>query len=161
MQIRKRRVYNLKCKVRCCDETFKSIKDWNRHHLPNHKQIAFICDVCGKIRTTASGFHVHQYVQQARNFVCNRCDKYFTFKSEMVANKNLHQCTKLHAWFASGCKRAYRWPQDLERHICTHVAEVKKCQLCMYSTNEPWMMDQHMNIHGDTKKYKCCKGCDI
>ena len=147
----RKRIYNFKCKV----------PHWNWHHLLKHKHISFICDVCGKSRTTLSGFRVHQYVHQAKTFVCNKCDKNFTFKSEMVAHKNLHQCSKLLVCFVSGCKQAYKWPQDLDHHICTNVAQVKKCKMCMYSTNKPCMLDKHMNVHIDIKKYKCCKGCNI
>ena len=71
--IRKRkRIYNFRCKVWHCEESFKSIKDWSWHHLLKHKHISFICDVCGKSKTTLSDFHVHQYVHWANKFVCNR-----------------------------------------------------------------------------------------
>ena len=68
--IRKRkRLYNFKCRVHRCDGTFKSKKILERAPFTKPQTHYLICEVCGKSRTTPSGFRVHQYVYWARKFV--------------------------------------------------------------------------------------------
>ena len=100
------------------------------------------------------------YTHMDKKFSCGRCNKKFTFQSNLNLHRNLHQCTKPYECFAKDCLQRYKWPQDLMHHIKMHLEVKIRCVLCNYRTHEKRLLLQNKNVHLQVKKFKCRKNCD-
>ena len=137
---------------------FKSVKEWNDHHLLRHSKITYQCRLCGKTCYTPISYRDHKYFHGDRTFQCGRCRKNFHNASQLNLHKHFHRRDRLYRCFASKCNHNYKWPQDLLRHIKVHLPTVHKCTKCDYSTKSKRLLHQHVNIHTDDMPFPCC-GC--
>ena len=140
-----------------CRAIFKSIKEWNEHHLLTFK-ISYQRWLCVKTCYTPISYRDHKYFHGDRTFQCGQCRKNFRNASQLNLHKHFHQRDRLYRCFASKCNHNYKWPQDLLRHIKVHLSMVNKCTKCDYSTKSKRLLQQHVNIHTDDMPFPC-QGC--
>ena len=153
-----RRKYYFKCKEKNCQKTFNTLKTWNVHHQIHHKTI-LKCEICPKRFRIQSSFRVHQNVHVPNKFICESCGKLFPFNSALCIHKRVHSNQRKFHCFARGCKKTYKWPQDLHQHVQKHLNRRYPCPDCDYVTKEKRLLPRHMVKHSDTYKYACphCK----
>ena len=84
---------------------------------------------------TSSSYKDHLNLHKDTKFACNKCDQKFVYACGLKLHRNLQRQVKMHACFASGCQKQYKWSQDLEHHVKSHLQEVLfECHLCKYSS---------------------------
>ena len=83
----------------------------------------------------------HELTHRDKPFSCSRCGKTFLHLSKLNLHRHLHRHQRLYSCFAPRCKRTYKWPQDLLRHIKKHLNIILKCKLCTYTTHENDFLD--------------------
>ena len=141
-----------------CRAVFTSIKAWNEHHLLRHSKLTYLCNKCGKTCYTPTSYRDHKYYHGNKNFQCGHFMKSFLNSSQLNLHKHFHRRYQLYSCFSSKCNRAYKWPQDLLRHIKVHLPTVYKCTKCDYSTKAKRLLSQHINVHTDDLPFQC-RGC--
>ena len=155
----KKRKYSFHCPITGCKRSFMSVKSWNLHHLNRHRDIKYQCSTCLKWIKTPSRFNEHKYSHKEARYKCGRCSKTFYFESGLKLHKNLHKRYRTYKCFAKNCNKLYKWPQDLLRHVKSHLDQNLRCEVCDYSTYEKRLLIQHKVMHQDIKNYKCRKNC--
>ena len=118
---RKRKRTYLGCKIPGCSLKFPLFREWNSYHRLVHQGIQLTCTECKKSFKTPSFLRDHVYVHSKTNYKCEKCDKNFPFKSLYRIHVHTHLRSKIHKCFAGSCNKEYKWPQDLHRHIQTHL----------------------------------------
>ena len=153
--IKKRKpTYWFRCVVPGCKQSFPSIKFWNSHHGIEHTNYKLICHTCNKQFCTPSAKRVHSNAHATTKYQCPRCDKLFPYASALKQHKHIHAATSLHKCFAGGCNKAYKWPQDLNRHIKVHTHPTTfSCDSCDKKFNEERLLKHHARKHLDEFKY--------
>ena len=148
--------YYFKCAAEGCSCGFSSVKEWNIHHLAKHKTVTYYCRECTKQLQMLTSMRSHELTCRNKPYSCGRCGKTFLHLSKLNLHRHFHRHQRLY----SCCKRAYKWPQDLLRHIKKHLNVILKCKLCTYTTHEKRLLRQHSNIYTRKLPYKCRK-CGI
>ena len=152
---RKRKPTYLGCKIPGCSLKFPSVREWNSHHRLVHQGIQLTCTVCKKRFNTPSFLRDHVYVHSKINYKCEKCDKNFLFKSLYRIHVRTHLRSKIHKCFAGSCNKEYKWPQDLHRHIQTHLKGRYDCNICDYSNTQEYLLKRHLKKHSDKMNYQC------
>ena len=117
-----------------------------------------MCDNCNKIFATPQSFRNHVSLHQETKYTCPRCDRKFVFQCGLNIHKNLHHRQQIHACFASGCSKRYKWRQDLLCHVKKHIqSTLFVCKVCSYSTYEGRLYHRHVMVHTSKTPYKCHK----
>ena len=155
----KRRKYSFHCPIIGCKGTFMTVKNWNLHHLRKHYEVKYQCSTCLKWIKTPNRFNEHKYTNREATFKCGRCIKTFYFESGLKLHKHLHKRHKTYKCFSKDCKKIYKWPQDLLRHVKNHLGRNLHCKDCSYTTFEKRLLRQHEATRRDVKKYKCRQNC--
>ena len=155
----KKRKYSFHCPVIGCKRTFMTVKNWNLHHLRKHYEVKYQCSTCLKWIKTPNRFNEHKYTHREARFKCGRCSKTYYFESGLKLHKHLHKRYKTYKCFSKDCKKIYKWPQDLLRHVKCHLGRNLHCKDCNYTTFEKRLLRQHEATHQDVKKYKCRQNC--
>ena len=155
----KKRKYSFHCPITGCKRTFMSVKSWNLHHLNRHHDVKYQCSTCLKWIKTPSRFNEHKYTHKEARYKCGRCSKTFYFESGLKLHKHLHKRHRTYKCFSKNCNKLYKWPQDLLRHVKSHLGRNLCCKVCDYSTYEKRLLTQHEVMHQDIKNYKCRKNC--
>ena len=150
--------YHHTCVGKKCHAIFKSLREWNEHHHLHHPKLTYTCRTCGKICPTPSSFRDHKYYHGVKKFECRRCYKKFMNASQLNLHKHFHRRDRLYKCFATKCKRSYKWPQDLLRHIKVHLSTVYSCTQCPYSNKQKHLLQQHIKVHTDDLPFQC-HGC--
>ena len=150
---RKHRYY-FKCKIGPCNKSYSNIRDWNAHHRQKHGTL-IRCTSCPKSFTMPSAHHAHVYTHSPARHKCTQCTCKFAFVSWLKQHKYAHMKTNLHKCFHGKCKRSYRWPQDLSRHITKHLDKLWSCNECDKTFKEKRLLKRHSIKHTDVYRYKC------
>ena len=82
--------YPFSCVGKKCRAIFKSVKEWNNHHLLRHSKITYQCQLCGKTCYTPISYRDHKYFHGDRTFQCGRCRKNFRNASQLNLHKHFH-----------------------------------------------------------------------
>ena len=135
----RRNHYYVKCIVTGCNKTFNKILNWNLHHHLTHKT-KVKCRTCGRKFDPPSSHRVHQNIHAAPKFKCALCQKNFAFNSGLHQHINIHNKSRLHKCFHGSCKKAFKWPQDLARHIQCHINPKWECDKCNYVFKEKHLL---------------------
>ena len=104
--------YHYKCIVISCAHRFSMVRDWNNHHINFHKTILRCSDCCKGFRTP-SAHQDHVYMHKQQQLTCRKCNKKFCFPSSLQVHMISHFKIRLHKCFATGCKKEYKYKQDL------------------------------------------------
>ena len=144
--IKRKTHYYYKCKVGNCKASFNRVKSWNIHHLVKHKSMKYKCSKCNKFMSTLCRYRDHLNLHKVTKFTCHKYDRKFIYACRLKLN--LHRRVKMHSCFASGCQKRYKWPQDLECHVKSHLKEVLyECRLCNYTSYEGRLYRRHVIVH--------------
>ena len=135
--------YHHTCVGKKCSAIFKSLREWNDHHHRCHPRLTYTCRICGKVYQ----FQDHKYYHGVKKFECGRCHKRFMNASQLNLHKHFHHRDRLYKCFASKCKRSYKWPQDLLRHIKVHLSTVYSCTQCLYSNKQMFTPATYKRSH--------------
>ena len=148
--------YYFKCVAAGCVKTFDKIRDCNLHHHLKHKT-RIKCTVCGKKIITPSSHRAHKNIHAVHKFNCQICHKSYAFASGLRQHKNFHNKSKKHRCFHGTCRKVYKWPQDLVRHIQGHMNSRWECDKCDYVFMKKRLLEQHKYKHLNFCRYKCKK----
>ena len=151
---KKKPKYYFKCAIDNCSTTFDKLQTWNTHHRIHHKT-PIKCTVCRKSFKTPSVAHSHKNSHAPRKHKCTQCSKKFAYGSALRLHKNVHAKQKHHKCFHGNCRKSYRWPQDLSRHIQRHLKMSWSCGKCNFITYENCLLKRHRAAHVNYYKYKC------
>ena len=149
--------YYFCCKVANCNCSFQTLKVWNLHHRVTHKK-PLECMECHKKFPTPSAHRAHKNMHAPLRFNCDHCGKLFPFKSSLHVHRIVHIQQKNYKCFVGACKKSYKWPQDLHRHITKHFKKEYYCDQCDYSSTEKCLLKCHTLVHDDNAtayKYHC------
>ena len=113
---KKKPKYYFKCVDGNCDKTFDKLQTWNTHDRLHHKS-PIRCTICWKSFDTPSVARSHKNFHAPRKHKCTQCNKAFAYSSALRIHKNTHVKQRRHKCFHGNCRKSYRWPQDLSRHI--------------------------------------------
>ena len=153
--------YYFKCRTHNCTKTFSSLKELNYHHLSNHKKVKLLCAKCPCTFMTPSTFRAHiSTAHSEKRFECSQCQMKFAFASAHRFHHLTHLMQKLHCCFAAGCNKAYKWPQDLDRHLQKHLKAKWNCKDCGETFFEKRLLHRHQAVHRPNNVY-WCKTCDF
>ena len=108
--------YHYKCAVISCAHRFSMVRDWNNHHRNFHKTI-LRCRDCQKGFKTPSAHRDHVHIHKQQQLTCRKCNKKFCFASSLQVHMISHLKKRLHKCCTAGCKKEYKYKQDLLRHI--------------------------------------------
>ena len=148
------RKYTYKCKMVNCNRKFNNARDWNSHHCLRHGSL-FQCEICHKTFPLPSSFRDHKYMHRDNQYKCMQCNHSFPFLSGVKNHKRAHLWQRLFKCFAGGCKRAFKHPQDLHRHVGLHIGKQYKCDKCGHSTYQACLLKRHQVVHKLVQKYSC------
>ena len=82
--------YKLKCIVTRCGKVFTTVRSLNQHHILKHRTVKYWCRISLKWSSTQSRLCNHMYTHMDKKFICGRCNKIFTFQSNLNLHRNLH-----------------------------------------------------------------------
>ena len=151
---KKKPKYYLKCAVDHCRSTFDKLQTWNTHHRIHHRT-PIMCMVCRKSFKTPSVAQSHKNSHAIRKHKCTQCSKSFAYGSALRLHKNVHAKQKCYKCFSGNCRKSYRWPQDLCRHIQWHLKMSWSCEKCNFITYKNRLLKRHRAAHINFYKYKC------
>ena len=151
---KRKRTY-LGCKIPGCSLKFPSVQEWNSHHRLAHQGIQLTCIECKKSFKMPSFLRDRRYVHSKTVYKCEKCDKNFPFKSLYRIHVRTHLRSKIHKCFAGSCNKEYKWPQDLHRHIQTHLKLTYSCNICDNSNAKKYLLKRHLKRHNDKTNYQC------
>ena len=148
------------CKEKGCNKHFSNVCDWNSHHRLQHRRVTFKCNLCHKVYNTPSSYKDNKYSHCPNQFKCHQCQLTFPFKSDVSNHRRAHMNQHLFKCFSGGCRKAYKHPQDLHRHIQTHMNITFTCNKCGHTTHQKRLLKCNEVIHQNV--YKCtCAYCDF
>ena len=155
IKCRYKRNYTYKCQVEGCPKIFNNVGDWNKHHRSRHSSITYTCEKCGRISSSPIQHRDHIYLHKETQFTCGHCYKSFPSISRLNLHQHMHKRQRLYNCFSPNCKKEYKWPQDLLRHLKTHLPTRHKCLQCKYSNPEKRLLVQHIRIHSNDLPFAC------
>ena len=152
----------LKCRVKRCPMayvTFNTVRNLTAHHRLHHHQVTYKCTRCNKKLTTPNSFRLHQYSHQPKVHKCNKCGDMFVHISKLKQHERKHKTHKIYECFHGGCTKKYKHPQDLARHVNSHLNVHFECDFCTKVFKEKRLLKRHQVIHLKTTPYQCiiCK----
>ena len=139
---KKKPKYYFKCVIDNCSTTFDKLQTWNTHHRIHHKT-PIKCRVCRKSFKTPSMACSHKNSHAPWKHKCTQCSKTFAYGSALRLHKNAHAKQKHHKCFHGNCRKSYRWPKDLSRHIQQHLKMSWSCGKCDFITYENRLLKRH------------------
>ena len=81
--------YYFKCYILGCKSRFHSLKEWNSHHIVQHK-LLLSCLKCPKQFKKPSAFRVHRNNHALAKLSCSMCGKTFAFPSSVQLHRRVH-----------------------------------------------------------------------
>ena len=90
-----------------------------------------------------------------KNFVCDICNKTFSYRSGLTRHKNIH--TKVNSYNCKLCNYEGTQSNDLNRHILAiHKKEkLLQCQYCGKSFSLNSILNQRIKTHTNTRNFIC------
>ena len=150
--------YWFKCVAPKCKRSFPTIKYWNDHHQEEHPTVALQCNICHWQFNTVSAQRAHRNYHASHKHRCIQCGKTFAYISALRQHVFVHATTTKHKCFAGGCTQSYKWPQDLNRHIKTHIqGRIHSCRDCGKSFLEQCLLHKHAAKHSKSFQFVCPK----
>ena len=151
---KKKLKYYFKCAVDHCRSTFDKLQTWNTHHRIHHRT-PIMCTVCRKSFKTPSMARSHKNSHATQKHKCTQCNKSFAYGSALQLHKNVHAKERRYKCFSGNCRKSYRWPQDLSRHIHQHLKMSWSCEKCNFIMYKNRLLKRHRATHINFYKYKC------
>ena len=135
--------------------TFNTVRSLTAHHRLHHHQVTYQCSTCNKTLPTTNSLCLHQYCHQSKEYKCAKCDKKFVHESRLKQHEPKHKMHKIFKCFHGACLKKYKHPQDLARHVESHLNVRHECDFCDKSFKEKRLLKCHLAVHLKTTSYKC------
>ncbi|CAO1438837.1 unnamed protein product [Diamesa tonsa] len=153
----------LKCMEHGCERRFSYQSALNTHtisHLPENERTTFVCSIveCNKKFSSAGRLSTH--VNTAHNkhhneFVCQKCGKSFSCKSNLSYHLTTHQPHQHQVQ----CPECQKWLKNilcLRKHMSLHKNVRHFCGICDYSAVNKQCLRNHVRVqHSDSKPFQC------
>lgn len=153
----------LKCLEHGCERRFSYQSALNTHtisHLPENERTTFVCSIveCNKKFSSAGRLSTH--VNTAHNkhhneFVCQKCGKSFSCKSNLSYHLTTHQPHQHQVQ----CPECQKWLKNrlcLRKHMSLHKNVRHFCGICDYSAVNKQCLRNHVRVqHSDSKPFQC------
>ena len=131
------------------------MRDWNSHHRLQLRRITFKCNLYKNVYNNPSSFRDHNYSHCPTQFKCHQCQCTFPFKSGISNHRRTHLNQHLFKCFLGGCHKAYKHPQDLHKHVQTHINATFTCSNCGHTMHKKLPLKRHEVVHRDVYKFTC------
>ncbi|XP_019901652.1 zinc finger protein 711 isoform X1 [Esox lucius] len=144
-----------------CEHKSTNSSDLKRHVISVHtKDFPHQCDVCEKGFHRPSELKKHSETHKGNKMhQCRHCN--FTTSDPFTLSRHILSVhTKDLPFKCKRCRRAFRHPTELKKHMKTHSGrKVYQCQYCEYNSSDASGFKRHViSIH--TKEYPhCCDYC--
>ena len=142
----------IKCRVNACPLayiTFHTVKDLNIHHRIYDSNITYKCTKCKTVVVTPSSWKYHRYGQKPKLIACDICDRKFTYNSQMQQHRRSHVIQRHYKCFYGRYRKTYKHPQDLNRHVTTHLSDKYDCEMCDKSFHQKRLLKRHEPVHSN------------
>ena len=77
-----------------CDQVEPSLADLNKHFRNTHPRVR--CRTCGRPFDTPSSLRKHNYIRTTMQHACDKCNKAYTFVSQLASHKISHRTHGTH-----------------------------------------------------------------
>nr|NP_001122376.1 zinc finger protein ZF(C2H2)-124 [Ciona intestinalis]FAA00162.1 TPA: zinc finger protein [Ciona intestinalis] len=159
---RKRKLYS--CFV--CSEVFHSRCKYGLHYYATHGGVGvkndpskFVCNVCNKITTTATGYLDHILAHaKVMDYTCLVCNQQFTSHRNLYDHKvTKHRSAKFEC---KVCKKTFKYRSKYSRHLLFHnPIKSHKCNNCQQSFVTAYQLTRHKKTHVSGSIIFSCKVC--
>ena len=141
-----------------CPDCNELTSNYGVHQLKHFKQI---CDLCGKLFLSFSGWRRHLKYHKAletgeRAHVCDKCGKAFILISALTEHRRLHSKERPHT--CNVCGKGFKQKAHLTRHLYIH-SDVKPitCKFCGKGFTNNFNMRSHLRSHTGERPFSCSK----
>ena len=144
------------CKI--CEQSFPSVRDLNNHHRADHGIVK--CQHCSRAFGTRTALDKHMYNHRDLDFLCVICGKRFAFQSCLDQHKLVHQTESALKCMEPDCSKKFKGIGDYNRHLKTHKdCGWYPCEFCTYKNKDKRNTMSHMCTHTkeDEGRYECDK----
>ncbi|CAH4037843.1 unnamed protein product [Pieris brassicae] len=161
-----------KCKVKCSTKGYSCglcLESFNhdlahKNHLEMHK-ISNDCSICNKKFTNQYQTLAHRIIHlpsDERN--CYMCHKKFHKEHYLEYHYKKYHSDEANTNIECGqCKREFRNPKNLTRHLLnahSDARDIMICDFCKKIYNSKYRLILHINMHLNRRQWKC-KKCEF
>ncbi|KAK7063002.1 hypothetical protein SK128_024079 [Halocaridina rubra] len=144
-----------------CRKVFIKTYDW-RNHIVIHdhqREKNYSCEICGaKFHRKPGSSHMAIHFG-SKNFKCDKCDKSFLLKKDLMRHMKHHSGIKDHD--CKECGKAFSSLYNLNRHYLIHTgSQIFQCDICEKQFTTKANLKRHIIGHKDVRKHRC-KICDL
>ena len=119
------------CKM--CEKSFPSVRDLNTHHRAEHGIVK--CHHCSKAFGTRTALDKHMYNHRNLDFLCIICGKRFTFQSHLDQHKLVHQTESTLECKEPDCSKKFKSIGDYGTHVTFVPTKIRtretRCHICV------------------------------
>ena len=144
------------CKM--CEQSFPSVGDLNNYHRVDHGIVK--CQHCSGAFGTRTALDKHMYNHRDLDFLCVICGKRFAFQSHLDQHTLVYQTESALKCMERDCGKKFKGIGDYNRHLKTHEdGGWYPCDFCTYKNKDKRNTMSHMRTHTkeDEGPYECDK----
>ena len=140
-----------KCKI--CGEVLDSVHELTTHHQTNHHIL--YCSMCRKAFNNPLSLSRHEYEHKHKEHKCTKCDRTFTFESQVKAHMFSHRSNPSFFCVHPGCDKVFFNENNLTRHSKRHSGKWYQCMDCPYKDTDKRNYNSHQLSYSRIANYKC------
>ena len=140
-----------KCKE--CSIVLESVHELTTHHQTNHNIL--YCSTCKRPFNNPMSLSRHEYEHKKKNLPCPKCDRTFTFESQVKAHMYSYRSKPSFFCLYPKCRKGFFNDSDLTRHAKRHDGRIYQCIDCPYHDTDKRNYDSYRLSHSRIAKYKC------
>ena len=130
-----------------------SVHELTTHHQTNHNIL--YCSSCKRAFNNSLSLSRHEYEHKHKDLQCPKCDRTFTFESQVKAHMLSHHTNPSCLCVHPNCDKAFFNKSDLTRYSKRHNGKYYQCLDCPYKGTDKRNYDSHRLSHSRIAKYKC------